>query len=100
MTTPSEVYDLYAYQIWTGNPGPGEERIYGHHWDYAAPHGEGINAEGFFYLEGGGYRSMWVLPQQDLVILRLGYFDEDWTTSALPNLILEGLGAGAAADSD
>jgi hypothetical protein len=34
---------------------------------------------------------MYILPEQDLVILRLGYFHPDWQTSAIPNLILEGL---------
>jgi CubicO group peptidase (beta-lactamase class C family) len=91
MTTPSPAYDLYAYQIWVGNPSPGEKRIYKDDDDMSAPHGEGIRAEGAFFLEGGGYRTMWVMPEQELVILRLGYYDEDWSTSAIPNLVLEGL---------
>ena len=95
MTTPSDKYELYAYQIWTGNPAPDEGRKYGDHWDLRAPHGEGINADRIFYLEGGGFRTMWVLPEHDLVILRLGYYDANWTTSAIPNFILEGLEASA-----
>lgn len=91
MTSPSAVYDLYGYQIWVGNPGPGKKRFYVQGQELSAPHGPGIAADDVFYLEGGGYRTMWVLPQQDLVILRLGYFDADWTTSAIPNLILSGL---------
>lgn len=93
MTTPSDYYGLYAYQIWVGNPQPGKSRIYSENMDLTAPHGEGIQAEGFFYLEGGGYRMMYVLPEQELVILRLGYYDADWSTSALPNFILDGIAA-------
>lgn len=91
MTQGSEHYSLYGYQIWTGNPPPGGERMYVEGWDFMAPHGEGIRAKDAFYLEGGGFRTMYVLPHQELVILRLGYYDEDWNTSMLPNLILEGL---------
>lgn len=91
MTTPSDYYSLYAYQIWAGNPEPGESRIYSESMTLTARHGEGIRSNGFFYLEGGGDRTMYVLPEQDLVILRLGYYDADWNTSALPNFILDGI---------
>lgn len=91
MTAPGPTYPNYGYQVWTGNPpGPvrpyvqGEEAI-------GAPHGAPIAAEPVFFLEGGGYRTMWVFPGLDLVILRLGYFDPGWETSAIPNLVLAGL---------
>jgi CubicO group peptidase (beta-lactamase class C family) len=91
MTRGSAVYGGYGYQIWVGNPPPGEPRRYRQDLDDGAPHGPPIAAEGVFFLEGGGYRTMYILPEQDLVILRLGYFHPDWQTSAIPNLILEGL---------
>ncbi len=91
MTTPSPAYPLYGYQIWVGNPEPGSQRIYVQDGDMTAPHGEGIRADGVFYLEGGGYRTMYILPEQEIVILRLGYFDANWNTSALPNFILDGI---------
>lgn len=99
MTTPSDYYSLYAYQIWVGNPEPGEARIYSESMTLTARHGEGIRADGFFYLEGGGDRTMYVLPEQELVILRLGYYDADWNTSALPNFILDGI-RSAETDDD
>ena len=41
---------------------------------------------------------MYVIPDEDLVILRLGYFDDDWQTSAIPNLVLAGIGADEATE--
>jgi CubicO group peptidase (beta-lactamase class C family) len=92
MTTPSSAYPLYAYQIWVGSPAAGGQRIYVQDLEMAAPHGEGIRTSAVYYLEGGGYRTMYVLPEQELVILRLGYYDANWNTSALPNMILDGIG--------
>lgn len=91
MTTPSQFSPNYGYQIWVGNPDPLLGRIYVQDGDLVAPHGDPIASEGVFFLEGGGYRTMYVLPEHELVILRLGYYDANWKTSTLPNLILPGL---------
>jgi CubicO group peptidase (beta-lactamase class C family) len=92
MTTPSEFAPNYGYQIWVGDPDPKLGRIYVEGLDLIAPHGEAIASDGSFFLEGGGYRTMYVLPEQELVILRLGYYDANWKTSTLPNLLLPGIG--------
>lgn len=90
MTRPSNVYPNYGYQIWAGNP-PETGRRYVQDRELAAPHGPPIEADGVFFLEGGGFRTMYVIPGEQLVILRLGYFHPDWLTSTLPNLVLAGL---------
>ena len=90
MTRPSIVYPNYGYQIWVGNP-PETGRRYVQDRELAAPHGPPIEADGVFFLEGGGFRTMYVIPDEELVILRLGYFHPDWLTSTLPNLVLAGL---------
>ena len=90
MTTASSVYPNYGYQIWVGNP-PGTGRRYVQDREQAAPHGPPIEADSVFFLEGGGFRTMYVIPGEELVILRLGYFHPDWLTSTLPNLVLAGL---------
>lgn len=91
MTTTSVANPNYGYQIWVGNPENATQRPYVQGREMGVPHGPPINAASFFFLEGGGYRTMYVLPEQDLVILRLGYYHPEWQTSMLPNLILEGL---------
>ena len=90
MTAASAVYPNYGYQIWVGNP-PATGRRYVQDREQAAPHGPPIEADGVFFLEGGGFRTMYVIPGEELVILRLGYFHPDWLTSTLPNMVLAGL---------
>lgn len=93
MTQGSEANPNYGYQIWVGNP-PGKVRPYTQGSDFGVTHGEPIAAERVYFLEGGGFRTLWILPDHDLVILRLGYATPEWQTSSLPNLILSGLQAG------
>ena len=90
MTAGSDLNPGYGYQIWVGNP-PGGIRRYVQDREQFAPHGPPIEADGVFFLEGGGFRTLYVIPGQELVILRLGYFHPDWLTSTLPNLVLAGL---------
>jgi hypothetical protein len=42
-------------------------------------------------MEGGGGRTVWAIPSQQLVIVRLGRAAKDWDASKLPNLLLRGL---------
>lgn len=91
MTTPSAIYPNYGYQIWVGNPSEPNNRLYNQGIPKGAPHGPPIEAENVFFLEGGGYRTMYVMPDLELVILRLGYMHPDWQTSTIPNFVLGGL---------
>ncbi len=91
MATPSAANPNYGHQIWVGNPRDSRQRPYVQGREMAVPHGPPINAENFYFLEGGGYRTMLIFPEEQLVILRLGYYHPDWQTSALPNLILAGI---------
>jgi hypothetical protein len=47
-------------------------------------------------MEGGGGRSIWAVPSQQLVIVRLGRASPTWDASVLPNTILRGLAAPVA----
>jgi CubicO group peptidase (beta-lactamase class C family) len=92
VTRGSRLNPNYGYQIWVGNPG-GETRAYVQDSGPLFPHGPPIAAQDVFFAEGGGFRTLYVIPSQELVILRLGYTDASWQTSALPNIILEGITA-------
>ncbi|MEM7706627.1 MAG: serine hydrolase [Pseudomonadota bacterium] len=93
MATPSAIYPNYGLQLWVGNPPNSDRRPYIQGQEMSVPHGPPVESERFFFLEGGGYRTMIVLPEEELVILRLGYYHPEWQTSALPNLILAGINA-------
>ena len=90
MTQGSPANPNYGFQIWVGNPA-GEVREYTQGTGQGVTHGPAIDTDPVYFLEGGGFRTLYLLPAQDLVILRLGYFHDDWQTSALPNIILSGL---------
>lgn len=97
MTRGSNANPNYGFQLWVGNP-PGAMRPYVQGTEFGVRHGEPIASDSVFFLEGGGYRTLYVLPDRELVILRLGYAHDDWETSVIPNLILAGI--ESAADTD
>ena len=90
LSRTSPVNPNYGYQLWVGNP-TGESRPYVQGSATGFPHGPPIAAEDVLFFEGGGYRTLYVIPSEQLVILRLGYTHADWQTSALPNILLGGL---------
>lgn len=97
-TRGSSANPNYGFQLWVGNP-PGATRPYVQGTEFGVRHGEPIADDSIFFLEGGGYRTLYVLPDSELVILRLGYAHEGWETSAIPNRILAGIELAADAGS-
>ncbi len=91
----SGVNPNYGLQLWVGNP-PGEARPYVQGTDIGFPHGPPIAAEDVMFFEGGGFRTIYIIPSQQLAIVRLGYTHPDWRTSALPNILLGGLASRPA----
>jgi len=49
------------------------------------------------WMEGGGGRTLWAIPSEQLVVLRLGRQSKDWDASYLPNTLLRGTRGGATA---
>lgn len=92
MATPSQANPVYGLHIWVGSPEDGT-REYFPGAGLAAQHSEPFAAEDLFFAEGGGFRSLWMVPSQELVILRLGRLDRDWDSVAIPNMILRGIAA-------
>jgi CubicO group peptidase (beta-lactamase class C family) len=95
----STVNPLYGLQVWSGRARRGT-REYLPGSGQGVPHGEDFLADDVVWMEGGGGRSLWAIPSQQLVILRLGRASAAWDGSVLPNTILRGLRAAPPAAVD
>jgi CubicO group peptidase (beta-lactamase class C family) len=93
----STVNPLYGLQVWSGRARRGT-REYLTGSGQGVPHGEDFLAADVIWMEGGGGRSVWAIPSQQLVIVRLGRASPTWDGSVLPNTILRGLSPSAAPD--
>ena len=90
MRQTSSAGENYGFLIWTGSP-KSNLREYTPGSGVGVPHSEAFLADDIMYAEGGGFRTLYVIPSKDLVILRLGRADDGWDSSKLPNLILRDL---------
>lgn len=91
MATPSARNPSYGLGLWLGTPYV-PLRTYFEGQPGAMPQSEPFLAEDVRMMEGGGFRTIWVVPSQDLMILRLGEHVPDWDHARLVNTILRGLG--------
>jgi CubicO group peptidase (beta-lactamase class C family) len=92
MKTTSVVNPNYGYQIWVGSP-PGKKRAYlptikGGNENY---HSELFAANDIFFMDGSVKIRMWMVPSEDLVILRMGRNAPNFDEARLPNTILRGI---------
>lgn len=90
MTRGSQANPLYGLQIWSGRARAGL-REYTPGSGVGVRHGEDFLADDIIWLEGGGGRTIWAIPSQQLVIVRLGRASPTWDASWLPNKLLRGL---------
>jgi len=93
----STVNPLYGLQVWSGRATRGRRGYVTGSQQGGVPHGEDFVAGDVVWMEGGGGRSIWAVPSQQLVIVRLGRASQTWDGSVLPNTILRGLRAPAPA---
>lgn len=90
MARGSQANPLYGLQVWAGKARAGV-REYQQGSGQGVRHGEDYAADDVIWMEGGGGRTVWAIPSQQLVIVRLGRASKDWDASVLPNLLLRGL---------
>ncbi len=90
MARGSQANPLYGLQLWSGKARAGV-REYQQGSGQGVRHGEDYAADDVIWMEGGGGRTVWAIPSQQLVIVRLGRASNDWDASRLPNLLLRGL---------
>jgi CubicO group peptidase (beta-lactamase class C family) len=89
MTTPSPNNSNYGYQIWLGSP-PGRERRYNDK-TIKAFHSEPFAAPDMIYIDGFGGQRVYIVPSQDLIVVRTGKALQAWDDALLPNAILRGI---------
>lgn len=77
MATPSERNPTFGMGLWLGKT--------------SAPQSEPFLAPDVRMMSGGGYRTVYIVPSKDLVILRLGYADAAWDNAYLVNTAIRGM---------
>lgn len=90
MTTPSPRNPNYGMHIWLGNEFV-TNRPYSERRAVGVPHTEPFISDDVYFFEGGGYRTMYIIPSEDMAILRIGKSHPDWDSSYLPNRLVEGI---------
>lgn len=52
---------------------------------------EAFLADDTFYLDGRDLQRVYVVPSEELVVVRMGEWPETWNDSVIPNLLVEAL---------
>jgi CubicO group peptidase (beta-lactamase class C family) len=93
MITPSPRNPNYGLQIWLGSPHVAK-RYYNESQSGAmVPAAEPFLAEDTFFFDGFGGQRVYVVPSENLVIVRTGPARLDWDDSAVPNMVVKTLRA-------
>ena len=85
MKQPSDLVDKYGYHLWLKARTDNKPGVY----DLAAS--KPFLAEDTFYLDGASNQRVYIIPSQDLVIVRVGEKPQDWDDSVIPNTLVRGL---------
>lgn len=99
LVSPSSASPHYGYQTWLGT----EDRSLPEGFGDARPIGDNpfVDADGY-YLMGRGQQHVWVFPNYDLVVVRMGPafapqpIEPGFNISTIPNLIARGIDAKVA----
>ncbi len=99
LAKPSPASPHYGYQTWLGT----EDRSLPEGFGDAKPIGDVplLDSDGFYFM-GRGQQHVWVLPNYDLVVVRMGPafapkpIEFGFNISTIPNLIARGIDAKAA----
>lgn len=90
MITPSSTNPLYGYLTWIGSR-YAEQRTLQAFKGFAAMEQEPFSAQDIIYFDGLGGQRVYVIPSQDLVIVRTGVLARKWEDTELPNLLVAGI---------
>lgn len=92
MATPSARNPNFGLGLWLGTPYVAK-RTYFEGQPGVIPQSEPFVVDDVRIMEGGGFRTVFMVPSHDLVIHRHGPAHPDWDHAALVNIIIRGLTA-------
>ncbi|NER83442.1 MAG: serine hydrolase [Leptolyngbya sp. SIO1D8] len=84
MLTPSPLEPTFGAHIWIKARTPDYPNV-----DQAAT--EAFLATDTFYLDGRDLQRVYVIPSQELVVVRMGEWPETWDDSVIPNILVQAL---------
>lgn len=87
MSTPSPANPNFGTGLWLGSPYVAM-RTYFEGKPGVVPQSEPFLADDVVFMEGGGFRTIYVVPSENLMIMRLGQFHDDWDNSYLVNAVI------------
>lgn len=90
MTTPSPRNPNFGLGLWLGSP-HAKLRTYFEGKPGLVPQSEPFLADDVSFMEGGGFRMVYSVPSQDLVIFRHGGAVDNWDNAYLVNTALRGI---------
>ena len=91
MREGSRANPMYGLQLWSGRALAGPRPYSQGGQPGAIRHGEDYLTDDVVWMEGGGGRTIWAIPAERLVIVRLGRGSPGWDASVLPNTLLRGI---------
>jgi CubicO group peptidase (beta-lactamase class C family) len=93
MATPSPRNANHGLGLWLGSPYVARRSFF-EGQPGTLPQSEPYLADDVRSMEGGGYRVIYIIPSQQLVIFRHGQAVDDWDHAHLVNVLLRGLPGG------
>ena len=93
ITMPSDANAQFGLHLWLGTPWK-ERRILAENLPGAPTHYHSapFAADDLFFMEGGGWHRLWIVPSLQLVILRMGNMPKrDVDEAYVPNTIIRGI---------
>ncbi|MDX2145001.1 MAG: serine hydrolase [Rhodospirillaceae bacterium] len=91
MATPSPTNPNFGTGLWLGSPYVAM-RTYFEGQPGVVPQSEPFLADDVRIMEGGGFRTIFIVPSARLMIMRLGQQHAEWDNAYLVNTFLRGIG--------
>ena len=89
VTAPSAANPNFGMNIWRGSP-HAPKRSYGPAVTMKVPAEQPFARDDVVYIDGAGGQRVYVVPSEELTIIRIGNPSATWDDSALVNLVLAG----------